>query len=86
MPTNVRAAKEAKPKVWPCSTSDRLNVSFAGHDQQSLTLTSAGGETMMRQKAGGDEITLHIGSMPKGIYILTVEAGGKSYYYKVIRK
>ena len=41
---------------------------------------------MMRQKADGDEIILHIGSMPKGIYILTVEAGGKSYYYKVVRK
>jgi len=85
-PTKVRAAKGEQPKVWPRSTTDKLNVSFTNHNLQSLTLTSAGGETMMRQKADGDEITLHIGSMPKGIYILTVEAGGKSYYYKVVRK
>ena len=85
-PTKVRTAKGDQPKVWPRLTSDKLNVRFTDHDLQRVTLTSAGGETMMRQKADSDEFTLHIGSMPKGIYILTVEADGKTYYFKVVKK
>ena len=40
----------------------------------------------MTEISNGDDTTLHIGKLPKGIYILTVEADGKSYYYKLVKK
>ena len=85
-PTKVTAAKDSQPRVWPRSTSDKVNIRFNAHNIGRLTLTSARGETVMTDVANSDDTILHIGKLPKGIYILTVEADGKSYYYKLVKK
>lgn len=71
--------------VTPRVAYDHVTVSLGGKSISHLTLTDMGGRTVVSMASPGKGATIATSQLPEGIYILTVAAGGRSYYQKIVK-
>lgn len=71
--------------VTPALFSDHISVTAGGKDISYLTLTNMSGQIVASLSDLGKGATITTGHLPEGMYIVSVQAGGKSYYKKVLK-
>lgn len=71
--------------VSPLVFDDYISVSAEGRHISNLTLTNMGGQTVVSLSDLGKGATITTGQLPEGMYIVTVQAEGQSYYKKVLK-
>lgn len=71
--------------VTPLVAHDYITVSAGGKSISHLTLTNLNGVTVLSLSDLGKGATITTGMLTDGVYILTVQAEGKSYYKKILK-
>jgi hypothetical protein len=71
--------------VTPAVAKSYITVTAGGKDITYLTLTNMGGQTVISLSDLGKGATVTLGQLPEGMYIVTVNAGGQSYYKKILK-
>ena len=71
-------------KVTPVF-SDHITVSAGGRNISKLSLTNMGGSVVLRADDLGTGAVITTGSLPEGVYVVTVVADGQTYYQKVMK-
>ena len=71
--------------VTPAVAHDHITVSAGGMDISYLTLTNMNGVTVLTVTDLGKGGTIATGQLADGMYIVTVQAGGNTYYKKIIK-
>ena len=69
--------------LTPDVANDHLTINLAGKEISRLTLTALNGQNMLSLKNVGKGATITTNSLPTGVYILSVQAEGQSYYKKI---
>lgn len=69
--------------VTPLVANDHLTISAGGRQISRLTLTNVGGQTVLTVNDLGTEGVVTLGTLPDGLYIVTVQADGNTYYQKI---
>ena len=64
---------------------DHITVSAGGRSISRLTLTDMGGRTMLTLNDLGTGATVTTTSLPEGMYIVTVQAEGQTFYKKIVK-
>ena len=76
--------------VYPNPTKGRLTISFEGKEKVgfSATLVNSIGQTIRawNKLQTDQEVMLNIEEVPKGSYILKIEQGSKSAYFRILRQ
>jgi hypothetical protein len=74
--------------VYPNPTSDFVNVRLnsIGPDNTLINIVSITGERLMNYRGKANSIQkLNISSLPKGIYIMSIQRGAEYFYKKIIK-
>ena len=71
--------------VTPAVARDHITVSAGGRYISRLSLTNMSGVTVLDVNNLGTGATVTTSSMQEGLYILTVQAEGKTYYKKILK-
>lgn len=71
--------------VTPAVAHDHITVSAGGMGISYLTLTNMNGVTVLTVTDLGKGGTIATGQLADGMYIVTVQAGGNTYYKKIIK-
>lgn len=71
--------------VTPAVARDHITVSAGGRYISRLSLTNMSGVTVLDVSNLGTGATVTTSSMQEGLYILTVQAEGKTYYKKILK-
>jgi len=71
--------------VTPAVAHDHITVSAGGMAISYLTLTNMNGVTVLTVTDLGKGGTIATGQLADGMYIVTVQAGGNTYYKKIIK-
>lgn len=71
--------------VTPAVARDHITVSAGGRYISGVSLTNMGGATVLSVHDLGTGATITTSSLQDGLYILTVQAGGKTYYRKILK-
>lgn len=72
-------------KVTPLVARDHITVSAGGRNISRLTLTNLSGVTVLSLSDLGKGATVTTGMLADGVYILTVQAEGRTYYKKILK-
>lgn len=85
----VNVESDGNAEVWPVPMEDVLNIRFGfSRDDVNVALYSAAGAKVaeaVADVAAGDVVTLKVGNLDKGAYLLSVEAGSESFARVVIK-
>ena len=71
--------------VTPVVARDHITVSAGGRSINRLTLTDMGGRTVLTLNGLGTGATVTTTSLPEGMYIVTVQTEGQTYYKKIVK-
>lgn len=71
--------------VTPAVAKSYITVTAGGKDITYLTITNMSGQTVISLSDLGKGATVTLGQLPEGMYIVTVNAGGQSYYKKILK-
>ena len=71
--------------VTPLVARDHITVSAGGKDISRLMLTNMNGVTVLSLTDVGKGATVTTGMLSEGMYIVTVQAEGNTYYKKIIK-
>lgn len=71
--------------ITPVVARDHITVSAGGRTISRLTLTDMGGRTVLTLNGLGMGATVTTASLPEGMYIVTVQAEGQTYYKKIVK-
>ena len=71
--------------VTPAVARDHITVNAGGNYINRLTLTAMNGVMVLSVADLGVGGTLTTGHLADGVYVMTVQAGGKTYYKKIIK-
>ena len=69
--------------VTPLVANDHITVTAGGREITRLTLTNMGGQTVLSVNDLGTSGVIALGSLQDGLYIVTVQAEGNTYYQKI---
>jgi hypothetical protein len=69
--------------VTPLVANDHITVSAGGRQINRLTLTNMGGQTVVSVNDLGTSGVIALGALQDGLYIVTVQAEGNTYYQKI---
>ena len=69
--------------VTPLVANDHITVSAGGRQINRLTLTNMGGQTVVAVNDLGTSGVIALGALQDGLYIVTVQAEGNTYYQKI---
>lgn len=80
---------EGNAEVWPVPMVDVLNIRFGfSRNDVKVALYSAAGAKVAETEAdvtAGDVVTLKVGNLDKGAYLLSVDAGSESFARVVVK-
>lgn len=71
--------------VTPTVARDHITVSANGRHISHLSITNMSGQVILTVNELGKRGKIAIGQLPEGMYIVTVQADGQSYYKKILR-
>ncbi len=71
--------------VTPVVARDHITVSAGGRQISKLTMTNMGGQTVLSVSNLGKGATVTTTTLPEGMYIVTVQAEGQTYYKKILK-
>ena len=71
--------------VSPAVAADHITITAGNQAIDLVTLTNMGGQTVMKQTDMGWGGTLHISTLPEGMYVVTVKAGGQTFHKKILK-
>lgn len=80
--TGVKALN-SELAVTPLVANDHITVSAGGRQINRLTLTNMGGQTVLSVSDLGTNAVVALGALQDGLYIVTVQAEGNTYYQKI---
>ena len=83
--TAVRQLADGQLSVSPAVAHDHVTVSVGGRDISYLVLTGMNGQTVLSVSNVGKSATIATGQLPDGMYIMTVQAAGQSFYRKLLK-
>ena len=69
--------------VTPLVANDHITVTAGGREISRLTLTNMSGQTVVSVNDLGTSAVIALGSLQDGLYIVTVQAEGNTYYQKI---
>ena len=68
----------------PNVANDHLTVNLGDKEISRLTLTAMNGQHVVALRDVGKGVTITTNTLPTGVYILTVQAEGQTYYKKIM--
>ena len=71
--------------VTPVVAKDFITVNAGGRHISRLTITNAGGQTVVAINELGRGGVITTASLPEGVYIVTIQAEGQNYYQKIFK-
>lgn len=84
--TNIDAISfDDNISLYPLPMKDKLNVKVNEKKIEQVTVTNTEGVAMVQSKGKSNIVSLDVHSLPSGIYVISVSAGGKTYTRKVIK-
>jgi len=72
--------------VYPNPASDLLNIQSPKSKIQTFSLTDASGRVVMSKQLANHSGSIHIGHLPKGVYILTLKLDKQTVTKKIVKK
>ena len=69
--------------VTPLVANDHITVTAGGREISRLMLTNMSGQTVVSVNDLGTSGVIALGSLQDGLYIVTVQAEGNTYYQKI---
>ncbi|MEW6470287.1 MAG: T9SS type A sorting domain-containing protein [Bacteroidota bacterium] len=82
--TGVDEMSSGEVSIYPNPCSDLLTIALADAGQRDIILFSSLGAEVGRWAAEGDMISIAVGSLPRGIYLLVIGDGDKALSKKII--
>ena len=71
--------------MTPAVAKDFITVNAGGRHISRLTITNAGGQTVVAINELGRGGVITTASLPEGVYIVTIQAEGQNYYQKIFK-
>jgi hypothetical protein len=76
--------KQTEVRAYPNPVTELLNVSFIDNQPYTVSLINAAGQLVSTINTNGNNnITIQVGHLPKGIYLLLVDDGKQPIVKKV---
>lgn len=72
-------------KVWPLPVRDKLNVTAGGKTIKSVTVSSMNGVVAVSSARTATKVTLDVGRIPTGIYIINVKTDNGFFSRKILK-
>lgn len=85
--SGIEEIQNNKYTIYPNPTSGKIKVSINNHSyNQNLTLTDITGKSMMEKNLKGQNETIDISALERGMYIICIEDGKKLFRKKILKK
>lgn len=72
--------------IYPLPLGEYLNISNGDHLIDSVSIFDVSGTLLLRSNKPAKQVTLKVGSLSQGLYILNVKTNGKTIVKKVIKQ
>ena len=71
--------------IYPLPIKDKLNVSAKGKTIRSIQIININGSIMRSYNVSAKKVSLNVGNLSAGTYIVNIVAGNKAFSKKVIK-
>ena len=71
--------------IYPLPIKDKLNVSAKGKTIRSIQIININGSIMRSYNVSAKKVSLNVGNLSAGTYIVNIVAGNKTFSKKVIK-
>lgn len=83
--TGIGIVSDNDMNILPIVARDHFIINAGGRYISRITLTSMNGTTVMNLTDVGTGATVTTNSLPNGVYIITVQAEGETFYRKIVK-
>jgi hypothetical protein len=83
--TGIGVVSNDDMSILPIIANDHFIINAGGRYISRVTLTSMNGTTVMNLTNVGTGATVTTNSLPNGVYIITVQAEGETFYKKIVK-